>query len=192
LNSQIDQALSKAYQTLESCYHSSPGLRVEDFYSTQFPVKTLGTVVCQNHNHSDLDISILLDRDFFSAAGLSAHHYSVLFEELSHFYLISVNHLKNRTTSKLELEAQSEIDRLICSLSLEHNQNLSVIEELRTRLFYSPYTDPVREKARHLATSFLSRLSSTNPAKWRSKDFEKLSTFFHADLPQKFHLARYY
>ncbi len=187
----IAQTVENAQLVLESCYRTTTGLRAEHFYSLDYSVKNFGTVVCHNTPEEDLEISVLLDRDYFSAS-LTSHHYSVIFEELSHLYLLSVNHQKNRSTTRLELEAQSEIDRLLCTLSLSEDNSKTVASELHAKLFYESYPDTMREKARLLAGSFLKKLSSTNPHKWRAADFKKMSDFLHADLAQKFYLARYY
>lgn len=194
MNPKISSALERAQKTLETYYQVQVGINANEFCSLEHSVATLGTVLCNNAPSADLEISLLLDRDYFSASlsPLTTHQYSILFEETSHFFYLGVNHLRGRQVSKLELETQSEIDRLICSLSLDPELSLSVGSELRSLLLYNSYQDHVREKARVLAVSFLDKLSNTNPHKWRAKDFEKLSQFFNADLAQKFHMARYY
>lgn len=188
----IANAMDRTQIFLESCYQIKIPERVSKFSSTEYSVANVGTILCNNVTQGDLELSVLLDRDYFSASldRLSSDHYSVIFEEVSHFFLLGAHHLRGTQVTPIELEAQSEIDRLVCCLSLETEVATAVAAHLRNKLYYERYSDAVHEKARILAISFLQQLSSTKPHSWNNKDFFKLNQFFNSDLSKKFSLAR--
>lgn len=188
----LKTTLDRAQLALETCYLIRLPERAKDFCSIEHRVPTTGLTLCQSDDGRNLEISLLLDRDYFSAAPGTFHptHYSVIFEELSHFFTLGVNHHRGRQITSLELEAQSEIDRLLCCRSLDPALSTAVERALRDKLFYESYPDPEHEKARQLAMAFLGQLSSTKPAQWQNKDLEKISRFFNSTLAEKFSLAR--
>lgn len=194
MNFKLIEALQNAQKSLETFYKLKSPVCVEDFISTDHKVPNLGSTLFRvlPSNESELEISVLLDRDYFSASNLelSSDQYSIIFEEVSHFFALSIFYSNNLETTKVSLEAQSEIDRLICAHCLPFDVSKKVTNNLREKLFYVPYPCPDHESARQLAIAFLRQLSSTNPQKWRPSDFEKIHKFFRSPLSEKFRLAK--
>lgn len=95
---------------------------------------------------------------------LHAHNldaYCVLIEELSHFHLLLQRCETGRGVSKLELEWQGEIDKLlIAGLLMSEQKNESCFKELYRSIFEDSTVsnDPVYQEASHYAAKCWHRL----------------------------------
>jgi len=95
---------------------------------------------------------------------LNAHNldaYCVLIEELSHFHLLLHRSEIGRGVSKLELEWQGEIDKLlIAGLLMSEQKNESCFKDLYRSIFEESTvsSDPVYQEASHYAAKCWHRL----------------------------------
>lgn len=178
---------------LEESYGAHTGLNVCDFLVEVPNFAKRGELLIEQ-NKEDINIALLLDRDILMAAKESTakeRTFSVVAEEVSHFVYLSFNHQKGRNVTKLEMEVQSEIDRIFLAFQ---GDNLCESEDekraLLQDLFYKPYQQEAYEEARLLARSFIRNLSGGDPRAWTSLDLQKIQKFFHCDLAEKIHLSR--
>jgi hypothetical protein len=117
---------------------------------------------------------------------------SVPFEEVSHFVYLSFNHNRRRSVTALEMEIQSEVDRILLayhgSFALPTLTRARLLEEL----FDKPYEHKNKryEEARLAASQFMRRLSGGDPHAWTPAEFEQLRKFFHSDLSEKIRMSR--
>ncbi len=185
--------------TLENAYDLETGLDVRDFVLPENNFKELGKleVVQKTSPQNDLDLALIFDRDILSAftGDLSADDdfqhraTSVVFEEISHFVYLAYNHNRGQNVTRLEMEIQSEVDRII----LAFDERIAVPDNIRESLWLEfmekNYLQPQYEEARRAALRFTRGLKSENPAAWSRCEKERLLRFFHGDLSQKLFLA---
>ncbi len=179
---------------LEETYGAKTGLQVKEFVRSIAKLDKLGSLVVQTQNNSDLDLALLFDRDilaaFDSSATPSTRALSVTFEEVSHFVYLSFNHQRGRNVTQLEMEIQSEIDRVLLAFHGGPTTPAAQQNELLTELLEKSYSDADYEHARKTAAAFLRQLSGGDPRAWTPGDFTQLRKFFHSDLSEKLHLAK--
>ncbi len=187
--------LSNIQSDLEEVYGAHTGLNVLDFLRTTSNLKQLGTLlVDQSSGDDDLNVALLLDRDILAAwnpQSVSPNYaLSVTFEEVSHFVYLSFNHNRKRNITPLEMEIQSEVDRIWlafhggCGVSDPQKQHLL------DALMGQSYSDSKYEEARVAAANFIRSLSGGNPNAWTPSEIAKLRDFFHSDLSGKLNLAK--
>jgi hypothetical protein len=214
------KSLNAIQNQIEEIYGARTGLNVDDFVR---PVKNfagLGELLIEQESSGDLNLALLFDRDILAAwqqtnAGsnnsLSSNEtpnlepsqnqdhrpLSVTFEEVSHFVYLAYNHNRGRNITELEMEIQSEVDRIV----LAFHGPFDVHPEARTRLLSElcdeTYTEQKLgsakrnryEYSRRVAARFLNGLSSGDPHAWSPAEFETLRRFFHNDLGGKLLLA---
>jgi hypothetical protein len=191
------EALSWAQGTLEDFYGAKTGLDVRDFVRTLPDFPELGRLhVEQDLHRGDLDLALLLDRDLFSAWESSRHHRAVgvICEEVSHFVYLGFNHRRRRNVSALELELQSEIDRILLAFHPAAPANLvSHRSALLDELCETPYDLAAKatyEDARKWAAALVRSLSGGDPCAWGDRERRLLCDFFHKDLSEKLHMLR--
>ncbi len=182
---------------LEETYGAKTGLDVRDFIRPVAGLDNLGQLWVDQTQNGDLDVAVLLDRDILAAwekpQDLSPRALSVSFEEISHFVYLAYNHERKRNITRLELEAQSEVDRILLAFHKTHEAHPHGGENLLNELVAIPYSDQAGstyEEARELASKFIRNLSGGDPRTWTPTEFEILRKFFHSDLSEKIHLAR--
>lgn len=142
-----------------------------------------------NNDSEDVDLCLLLQRDVLSAfdphSSQCPNKIGILFEEVSHFVYFTFNHVQKRNVTQLEMEIQSEVDRILLSKFILDNHN-----SLHSQLITKRYCCPKYEFSRGTAADFLSKLSHSDSKKWSKRDHKKIISFFHSDLTQKIHLSR--
>ncbi|MBS1985924.1 MAG: hypothetical protein JST16_17320 [Bdellovibrionales bacterium] len=186
-------------QSIERIYGAHTGIDVRAFVRSLQGLDLPGQLLVeQNSTGEDLNVALLLDRDILqaweSAAGktqsLSAHEIAVPCEEVSHFVYLSWNHARGRNITGLEMEIQSEIDRIVLAFHGQFNVAPATREALLQQLLTTPYQDASYETARVTAAKFIHRLAGGRPEAWTPMEFQRLCEFFHGDLQQKMHLSR--
>ncbi len=194
------KALRSLQEVLENYYSIKTKLDVRDFTIAEDNFQDLGRLLVEQSpsDPTDLDVALILDRDLFSAiqgapnldsAG-SKRAYSVVFEELSHFVYLCFNHHRGRNITRLEMEIQSEVDRILLAFHGPLNLPRSIQESLWEECLHQRYSDGSYEESRQAAVAFLKSLSSESPGAWTSQEIQKLTQFFHSDLGEKLHLSR--
>lgn len=185
--------LNEIQQRLEEHYGAVTGLDVCDFVRETENFSRLGELLVEQSDF-DLNVALLLDRDIFAAwaprATPSLRQLSVPFEEVSHFVYLSFNHARCRNVTRLEMEMQSEVDRILLAY---HGGFAVPVERQRAllgELMESRYTAKDYEEARRAAAAFVYRLSGGNPAAWTRTEFAQLRRFFHSDLSEKLNLVK--
>lgn len=188
--------LSRIQKNLEEKYGAHTGLEVQDFVRSTPRLDNLGTLLVQQ-SESDLDLALLFDRDIFAAFEgqpgriQKNRALSVSFEEVSHFVYLSFNHARGRNITQLEMEMQSEVDRVYLAFHgplddiAPTDQNFLLHEAL-----HRPHASESYETARKAAANFLRQLSGGDPRAWTAEDLRQLRKFFHSDLSEKLHLAK--
>lgn len=183
---------------LEAHYGAATGLDVSDFVRSVKGLDNPGQMIVQQIPEStDLDLALLFDRDFLSAWGAaeavkqpSGDALSVVFEEISHFVYLSFNHARGRNVTRLELEIQSEVDRIWLAYHGGLGVGMAGAEHLRSALFGRAYDTAAYEESRLIARRFLSGGErAPDPAAWTNDDFRRQRDFFHSDLARKLFLA---
>ena len=178
---------------LENYYNIKTNANIDDF------TKIVGDSVnnqllidqqaYQNHSSPDVDLLLLLQRDVLSAFDPHSphcpHKMGALIEEVSHFVYFTFNHLQRRNITTLEMEIQSEVDRVVLAKFCPQRDY-----KLLKILFSKSYSCSKYEHARQIATRFIAKLSSPFAHKWTEQDRSRLMHFFHSDLSQKIHLSR--
>lgn len=147
----------------------------------------------QDPDQKNIDIALLLDRDIFSASHSQPHRsWSILFEEVSHFVYLCFNHHRDRNVSRLEMELQSEVDRVLLAHLMDGGlAEANVLDGIIQDLFENSYEDLERyEKGRQWAIKYFQKMTKINPREWSSKEYQSLRSFFHRDLSEKIHLLR--
>ncbi|MEO5668956.1 MAG: hypothetical protein ABIR96_12925 [Bdellovibrionota bacterium] len=189
------ETLHWAQTTLEEFYGAPTGLDVRDFVRTLPNFDELGRLHVEQDPRGDIDLALLLDRDIFSAWESQRHHRatSVICEEVSHFVYLGFNHRRQRNVCALELELQSEVDRILLAFHpkapekiLVHKQAL--LSELHDSHHASEKSD--YERARKWAAQLMRQLSGGDPRAWGAEEMKVLRDFFHRDLGEKIHLLR--
>ncbi len=183
---------------LEEWYGASTGLDVGDFVVAAPNFGRLGELLVQDEA-GDLEIALLLDRDILAAwdphgekstAPEPTRALTVPFEEVSHFVYLGFNHRRGRNVTALEMEIQSEIDRVLLAyhgpFGLRDEQSAAILNELNERRYESAR----HEESRVAAAAFLRRLSGGDPRAWNERERESLRAFFHSDLSEKLRFAR--
>lgn len=180
---------------LEDRYGATTGLNVEDFLRLHPDLPGLGELLVETETQGaevHLNLALLLDRDIHSAwqnsQTLREIEISVPFEEVSHFVYLCWNHARGRNVTKLEMEIQAEVDRIL----LAYHGNLGVSDDqakaLLGSLLEKPYDHAQYEESRLTAAGFVRSLP--DPAKWSREEFRRLRAFFHNDLGGKIALGR--
>lgn len=197
---QAHDFLRWAQLKLEEFYGAPTELDVRNFVMTVPDFKSLGGLkIEQDSFNGDLNLALYLDRDMFSAwtsaQCLQKRPLSVLLEESSHFVYLSFNHRRQRNISHLEMELQSEVDRIVLAFHDQAPISLKMLsQELLVELHEAPYASSqdliTYEKARRWASLFLKRLNDEGPSEWASKELSQLRRFFHLDLSEKIHFLR--
>lgn len=192
--------LHKIQLFLEEGYGAHTGIDVRHFVKAQNALKGSGKLLIeQEAETADLNIALLLDRDILAAweswnsparAQLSALDISVPMEEVSHFVYLSWNHTRGRNVTSLEMEIQSEVDRVFLAFHGELLLPEASALQLLNDLFHKPYTGADYELARLTAARFIRFLGDGNPAAWTETEFRQLREFFHSDLSRKIALSR--
>jgi hypothetical protein len=201
--------LSEIQSALEDAYGARTGLDVRDFVIPRKDFKPLGSLVVAQDRPNDLDVALFFDRDILEAfeasqrpeafeasqkpeaLEASQHHRAVTvsMEEVSHFVYLSFNHGRGRNVTALEMEMQSEVDRILLGfhgpLALDPNAQDRLLEELLER----PYPEERYEESRRAAARFIRSLSGGDPRAWSPREREFLRRFFHSDLAEKLALA---
>jgi hypothetical protein len=179
--------LKKTQEFLEERYGLKTGLDVRDFVKFVDACERPQLLIQQGAE--DIDLALILDRDIETASTPSPQDLSALFEEVSHFVYLAFNHQRGRNITPMELELQSEIDRVLVAfhspLKLESSSQDYILESLHKKTYALEHY----ERARLLARQFLTNLAAGNPKAWSRSEFSKLSDFFHSDLARKIHLA---
>jgi len=182
--------LSAIQKEIEESYGASTGLDVLDFVIPRTDFRPLGSLVVSQASADDLDIALVLDRDIFAAyAASEMRAVTVSIEEVSHFVYLSFNHARGRNVTALEMEIQSEVDRIL----LAYHGKLEISTDVQTRmleeLYERSYPEARYEEARKAAARFVRSLSHGDPRAWTARERERLSQFFHSDLSTKLLLA---
>lgn len=182
---------------LEEIYGAKTGLDVRDFVRAIPNLESLGQLVVDQSEKGVLDLALLLDRDILSSWEVSQptpRALSVCFEETSHFVYLAFNHERGRNVTQLELETQSEVDRILLAFHSPHSQLSPEAPDILLRelneVSYEATLAPRYEEARKFANRFLQKLSGGNPKAWSQTEFRLLREFFHSDLSEKIHLSR--
>jgi len=189
---------------LEEQYGARTGLNVSDFVRITPKLDDLGKLIVeQDPSSNDINLALLLDRDIYAAydnskpssSNNSYRWMSVSFEEVSHFVYLSYNHNRGRNITSLELELQSEVDRILLAFHSGLTQDRIKHSALLNELYNNSYSqDSHYETARQFAASFVfqlcSEVSGNDPRAWTPLEFNKLRKFFHSDLSEKIHLSR--
>ena len=183
---------------LEDVYGAKTGLDVTDFVRSIKNFTNLGSLVVETESEGDLNIALLLDRDILSCweAGQRVEQIrsiTVPIGEVSHFVYLGFNHNRGRNITQLEMELQSEIDRLLVAFHGTLPINDATKSQMLKEVFDSAYSAGAGdryEEARKIACSFLRTLSGTDPRAWTTRDFETLRRFFHSDLSEKIFLSQ--
>jgi hypothetical protein len=185
--------LARVQRHLEEAYGARTGLDIRDFVRTIPGLDGLGRLLVHTDASRDLDLALLLDRDLFSAwslgTGAQTRTHSVVFEEASHFVYLAFNHHRGRDVTGLEMEIQSEVDRIFLAFGPDAPLGPEAKEQLLVELLNSPYQASPYETARRAAASFVRSLGA-DPRSWDSESFERLRRFFHSDLGEKLHWSR--
>jgi len=180
------QFLKSIQDQLEAKYGVSTGLDIRKFIQLKKDHPELGSLLIHQHN-DDIDLTVLLDRDIFEAWNCSARAVSVPCEEISHFVYLGYNHQRGRNITRLEMEIQSEVDRVL----LAFHGNLDVSKEHQNLLYNevlnSSYKKTHYEESRIIARNFLTKLK--HPQTWSELEHAKLRKFFHSDLSEKLYLT---
>jgi hypothetical protein len=193
-------SLQRVQQVLEDSYDLKTGLDIRDFVLPESNFKELGKleVVQKNSENNDIDLAVIFDRDILSAfngsgqSDINLQHRatSVVFEEVSHFVYLAFNHYRGRNITRLEMEIQSEVDRILLAYNSSIEISNTVREALWIELLDHNYSDKKYEESRLAAIRFIRGLKSENPAAWSRNEKEALLRFFHGDLGEKLFLAK--
>jgi hypothetical protein len=194
------KALLNIQEKLEETYEFRTGLDVRDFVLSRENFSELGRLeVHQSKSEvADLDLAVILDRDLLSAylngsedsRVSTSRATSVVFEEISHFVYLAFNHLRGRNITRLEMEIQSEVDRILLAYDQSTQTSSEIRESLWKEMTGSTYSDPRYEASRRAALGFIRSLSSENPAAWTRTERQNLLRFFHSDLSEKLYLSK--
>ncbi len=190
------ETLHWAQRTLEEFYGATTCLDVRDFVRTIENFDELGRLHVEQHEtRGDIDLALLFDRDIFSAWTSQQGHRaaSVLCEEVSHFVYLGFNHRRERSVCAIELELQSEVDRILLAF---HPLAPARLAASRTKLLGELQNSPHApekvdyETARRWAARLVRHLAGGDPAAWTAHERQVLCEFFHRDLGEKIHLLR--
>ncbi|MBP7843879.1 MAG: hypothetical protein KA116_03625 [Proteobacteria bacterium] len=179
--------LKQIQESLEKHYGLQIGSDVRDFVKY---VETDRSQLIVKQNSEDIDLAILLDRDIFVDWKNQPQNMAETFEEISHFVYLAFNHLQGRNITPLEMELQSEIDRVLLVFHSDVATFNEQKEYILRSLLQRPYADQQYEFSRQLARNFVANLSGGNPSAWTKTEFDKLRRFYHSDLSEKLYLAR--
>lgn len=174
---------------LEDFYQAPTGLDIRDFIQEKENFSPKGTLVVKT-DEDNIELAVLFDRDILSAWNSRAENASVCFEELSHFVYLSHNHLRKRNVTLLEMEIQSEIDRVLLAFHSQFALSESDSNLILKKMYESSYQEPRYEESRQIACQFIKHLCGGNPKAWTQQEFQRLRRFFHSDLSEKIHLSR--
>jgi hypothetical protein len=180
---------------LESLYQIKTNLDVSEFICSTKNFKSLGALWVNQDNETDVSLRLMLDQDIFEAA-LAGHQdpnslvHSVCFEEVSHFVYLSWNHLLGKNVTAIEMEMQSEIDRIYLAFHGSILLTKQIQDELLLSFLERPYPEERHEFSRLESRRFLRSLESKNPSEWTQNDFDKIRNYFHCGLNSKLALAK--
>jgi len=110
---------------------------------------------------------------------------------VSHFVYLGFNHRRQRNICTLELELQSEVDRILLAFHPEAPEHIvahkaALLSELRDDSYDA--SKPDYETSRKWAARLIRSLASGDPSAWSKQDQALLREFFHRDLSEKIHL----
>jgi hypothetical protein len=190
----MSRKLRQTQVELQEFYGAETGLDVRDFVRLLNKLDGHGKLLIdQNSSDHNVDLALLLDRDIaaaFEAGQSKSQELAVAFEEVSHFVYFSFNHNRGRNVTMLELEAQSEVDRIVLAFHSELRVPPDSQNEILKTLLAQTYSQASYEESRKLASRFVRQLAGGDPRAWTEAEFEKLRKFFHSDLAEKVHLAK--
>lgn len=191
------QFLYQIQSCLEECYGATTGLDVRDFVRESSGFGPLGELLVEQNDPDDIGVALLFDRDVLAAWESSrprvlpnSRQVSVPFEEVSHFVYLSFNHARGRNVTGLEMEMQSEVDRILLAFHGGFECGTAQKDELLVELMNQTYNKKNYEEARRAAAAFIHGLSGGDPNAWSPAEFCELRRFFHSDLSEKMRLAR--
>jgi len=189
--------LAQIQKMLEENYGAHTGLNVLDYVHMGSKIPELGKLLVEHDpKGEDLNVALLFDRDILAAwqpestGTHSLRNLSVPLEEVSHFVYLSFNHNRGRNITTLEMEIQSEVDRILVAFhgpfDVPHDLQQKMLFELMER----PYDQENYEVARKTAAAFVRLLCGAQPEAWSEEEFTQLRKFFHSDLSQKINIAK--
>lgn len=182
--------LNDIQRAIEDTYGAATGLDVRDFVVPRADFKPLGSLLVAQLAQDDLDVALLFDRDVLAAfEGSAPKAVAVSIEEVSHFVYLSYNHARGRNVTALEMEMQSEVDRILLAFHGTLDIDANVRAHLLTELYEHRYPDERYEAGRRAAARLVRGLSGGDPRAWTAREFELLRRFFHSDLSEKLSLA---
>lgn len=194
--------LEETQSFLESTYQASSQLCVSEFVRPLPKFTNLGTLLVEHvpsegGEARDLNLALLLDRDLLGAwdpkrepLEWSFRSAQVVFEEVSHFVYLGFNHLRDRNVTSLEMEIQSEVDRVLLASHGPFSMSPAWSERFIEELKFRKYPSSRHEEARWIALEFLRGVGLKNIRNWGLVEFQKLLKFFHSDLAEKIHLSK--
>lgn len=188
--------LKQIQDSLEEFYGAKTGLNVMDFVRPTEGNRRKGELLVeQNPQSEDINLALLLDVDILEAWQSFSkpdkeEQVSVPIEEVSHFVYLAFNHNRGRNITQLEMEIQSEVDRVLLAFHGSFEFDSQVQTSILNSLFEKSYTSQNYEEARLASAQFLRTLCQRNPKDWTRLDFERLRRFFHNDLPGKMLLSQ--
>jgi hypothetical protein len=164
-------------------------------------------VVFEKSQTSEFFIGIFFDESLFPSlnqdpreklTNLNLDSFCVLVEEISHFHLVLNRACDSRSVSKLELEIQGEIDKLLfSSLILERQSGKSQMEALFCTLFdmakiqninYDLYWQATKLAARYWENIIRGQKSGENP--FTLQELQKhMRMNYRLPLSEKFHFS---
>lgn len=188
--------LEAIQKELERFYRVSTGLQVSDFVKVAEDLPEGGTLLVNQTDSRDLELALVFDRDieaaFHNQADTQAHQHStsVSIEEVSHFVYLSVKHQMDQDVRQVELELQSEVDRILLAFHGSVGISKDGRQQLWENLSSKPYDNDRYEDSRRAAVRFLRKLSNGRPEAWTAREFEVLREFFLADFSRKIRMSQ--
>jgi hypothetical protein len=178
--------LDKAQRILEERYQLNSGLSVTEFIRVIPGLNPRGSLwVEQEHSSTDLQVAVLLDRDLFEALPDEAPSVSVSLEEVSHFVYLNHNHDRGRNVTRLEMEIQAEVDRIVLAFDPRLGLTPSMADTFWDELHQKSFQDSTYETARQAASRFLKSLKRHDPRAWTPAEFESIERFYELSLQDK-------
>jgi hypothetical protein len=139
----------------------------------------------QQASSPDLNVAVLLDRDLFEALPFEAPSVSVGLEEVSHFVYLNYNHERGRNITRLEMEIQAEVDRIVLAFDPRLGVAPSMADSFWEDLHQKSFEDSRYETARLAASRFLKSLKYHDPRSWTPAEFQSIERFYELSLQDK-------
>jgi len=193
----MSSCIKSVFQFFEEYYNTATGLDINQFIKVHNKNNhNPGELLIKNDlKSSNVDISLLFNQDIYEASENPKNNnfskISVLIEEISHFYYFACSHNKGRNITLLELEIQSEIDRILAAYLCPEIFTRIHAQSLLHQMLFKKYQQPQYELSRQIAKKFYKSLKK-NPKNWTYIEKKKLLKFFYSDLGEKIHLSSYY